>query len=840
MGRNKGKVDPRVVKAAELMIACAPNLKVKEAMLAKGFSSSEAGDLTVQMRVRRYLQSIQPKAVDVPKVVASREGSMGPSSPLTEGDASALTVASSTTSSKASMKKVAGVKQIRLSSTQAQQQRVNRKKMVDLHKKAFKEATTTYYNDRQTKPRRKTSAQKVCDAVNEKYSTNIKPRMVQHYVQTGRVGESPSKKGPDGGVPEVIFEPLLGAFESYVEIQQLNCSDSKTNQRKELSALVNKVVGGDRTTDKLYNRLLRASAMDITASVDQAVKERRVRWTTYHNLKMWFDTWQHELLDLGFATVDVDGGNYNIPGEQRRRILNLDESCLAMDGSQGARGGRPTVTFYNALLPKAGRPSAKSSMTTTFIGGSGEALPPHFQFSSKATDRERERIQTESVAYFHSVRGRFGASEEKMWPCTVGVNAKGGMDNEEFSDYLMNSIVPLYPDAEDCKGKRVLIKIDSGPGRLNMDMIARLKALGFILYPGVPNTTSVSQETDQNYGIFKSYFRRNLGKLTQHRIEAKKSVSFSPSLVGLLVFGGEDPETGMSDFHNAFEKGFSREKCLEAWEKVGAVPLTMACLAASSVRHQLGVDEDPMAAAMKNMEERNIACVMMLNTRGLRGDLLQATLERKKPSRIPLTLPNSKERIQLLAKAKSHGQKFFVTRGSHYTSEDILKSAEVEAREMKVKELELDKKNRIAKEAAEQDALRVLESEKPIESLKGQELVKLLLWHGISKSKMGNVPEMRTKWKTIKESNTPPPHYSRWTDEDEKALSDLKSKEITMADTATGRLAETNKRELEATWKSLDTQERAKLYKRLKDLDGQAVQMAEDPLEGNTIVNNNS
>ena len=157
------------------------------------------------------------------------------------------------------------------------------------------------------------------------------------------------------------------------------------------------------------------------------------------------------------------------------------------------------------------------------------------------------------------------------------------------------------------------------------------------------------------------------------------------------------------------------------------MPLTMACLAASSVRHQLGVDEDLMADAMKNMEERNIACAMMLNTRGLHGDLLRATLERKKPKRIPLTQPNSKEQIQLLAKAKSHGQKFFVTKGSRYTSEDILKSAKVEAREMEVKELELDKKNRMAKEAAEQDALRVLESERPIKSLKGQELVKLLL-----------------------------------------------------------------------------------------------------------------
>ena len=44
------------------------------------------------------------------------------------------------------------------------------------------------------------------------------------------------------------------------------------------------------------------------------------------------------------------------------------------------------------------------------------------------------------------------------------MNEKGGMDDVEFDGYLSNSLVPLYPDAEDVKGKRVIFKIDSGPG----------------------------------------------------------------------------------------------------------------------------------------------------------------------------------------------------------------------------------------------------------------------------------------------------------------------------------------------------------------------------------------
>ena len=94
------------------------------------------------------------------------------------------------------------------------------------------------------------------------------------------------------------------------------------------------------------------------------------------------------------------------------------------------------------------------------------------------------------------------------------MNAKGGMDENEFELYLIGGIVLLYPDVEDTKVKLVLIKINSGPSRLNMKMIARLRNLGFILYTGVSNTTSVTQETDQSYGIFKSRFCKDIELIT--------------------------------------------------------------------------------------------------------------------------------------------------------------------------------------------------------------------------------------------------------------------------------------------------------------------------------------
>ncbi len=74
----------------------------------------------------------------------------------------------------------------------------------------------------------------------------------------------------------------------------------------------------------------------------------------------------------------------------------------------------------------------------------GEALPPHFQFQTKATTEEGQRICNEVFVRVVSVRGQFGHDEEKDFDVTFGLNTKGGMDDREFRLYVINSILPLY------------------------------------------------------------------------------------------------------------------------------------------------------------------------------------------------------------------------------------------------------------------------------------------------------------------------------------------------------------------------------------------------------------
>ena len=146
----------------------------------------------------------------------------------------------------------------------------------------------------------------------------------------------------------------------------------------------------------------------------------------------------------------------------------------------------------------------------------------------------------------------------------------GGIDNKEFSKYMRGSIAPLNPNALNQPGQCVLLKVDSRPGRMNLQLLASLKFLGIILYHCVPNTMHVTQETDQLYGPFKTQFLKNLDLIIEARLDNNKSLLLAPKMVGWPVFSGVDQETGLEVETGAFQKAFVPLRCIAAWRKVGA------------------------------------------------------------------------------------------------------------------------------------------------------------------------------------------------------------------------------------------------------------------------------
>jgi hypothetical protein len=157
---------------------------------------------------------------------------------------------------------------------------------------------------------------------------------------------------------------------------------------------------------------------------------------------------------------------------------------------------------------------------------------------------------------------------------------------------------------------------------LQIELLAQLRYLGVYLYPCVPNTTAVTQETDRTYGKFKSQYRVNLELLVDELVKQDKTVSVPQHKHGLLVFGGIDVDTGL-EIPSAFELGFSRQRCLDSWAKIGAVPLTRKCLNEPQVRKSMNLNKD-YAELVNSVQEANEYAVYALTESGYDGSKLQA------------------------------------------------------------------------------------------------------------------------------------------------------------------------------------------------------------------------
>ena len=161
-------------------------------------------------------------------------------------------------------------------------------------------------------------------------------------------------------------------------------------------------------------------------------------------------------------------------------------------------------------------------------------------------------------------------------------------------------------------------------------------------------------------------------------------------VVGQVVFGGVDPESGVLVRKNAFQEGFSEVQCLKAWAKIGVAPMTRACLYGKQVRRTIGDADDETNLVMQELNDANAVATFTLSIRSYRGDLLSARCIKENLVR-PINEADYLELLELLENASTHGAKFFATGGGHATSDDFFKSVEIPVWEASIKALE-DKK----------------------------------------------------------------------------------------------------------------------------------------------------
>ena len=237
------------------------------------------------------------------------------------------------------------------------------------------------------------------------------------------------------------------------------------------------------------------------------------------------------------------------------------------------------------------------------------------------------------------------------------------------------------------------------------------------------------------------------------------------------MLDGKDPASEFIVENCAFSAGFSKDACLRAWEKVGAAPCTMVCLDDAHVRRQLGDADDQENDAMRLIQDLNDYATTTLNMHGFNGDLLKAQIEKQTNSG-PLTQPNTKDRVLLLAKAKRHGAKFTATGGDHLTSDDFFKSVVVPTREAEIKGMEAEKTKRSKDAKIEEETKEVLVSARHHSQYDVTMLNKLMLFYGHSKE--GTKVQKVAKWETILNGRIEPPSRKKWEEENEKELAELK------------------------------------------------------------------
>lgn len=160
-----------------------------------------------------------------------------------------------------------------------------------------------------------------------------------------------------------------------------------------------------------------------------------------------------------------------------RRILNLDETCVSLDGSQGRSGGRPGHVLVVKGLKRSGTSTNKGGGTATVVAGSNaasEPLPLGLVLPTDAQDAENIELPGAVIHGLPKVEAQFGHDSVRTFGPIVMSNEKGGMNSKMFRDYCIALMEMLFPDTSDTVGKRVALKVDSGPGRLDPKLSAEL------------------------------------------------------------------------------------------------------------------------------------------------------------------------------------------------------------------------------------------------------------------------------------------------------------------------------------------------------------------------------
>ena len=243
------------------------------------------------------------------------------------------------------------------------------------------------------------------------------------------------------------------------------------------------------------------------------------------------------------------------------------------------------------------------------------------------------------------------------------------------------------------------------------------------------------------------------------------------------------------------------------------------------------------ALLVNSVQEANEYAVYSLTEAGFDGSQLQAVVAVRPPdarSTGPITQRMSKERIELLARANTHGKKFYATGGSHVCSDDFFKAQALLARNDVLAEKEALKKTWQHKaEIAAKGMAIVVEKAALFETnnykdVSSKELDVLMQWYDVEKRQGMKKPDKVAAWKDIRLSGKAPPVVHDWTDDDEQQLMRIKNREVDMSETYLGRYAALQKRNAVAAVLDFTNDEWDSLKRMREEADSTNIDLGDD------------
>lgn len=375
------------------------------------------------------------------------------------------------------------------------------------------------------------------------------------------------------------------------------------------------------------------------------------------------------------------------------RIINLDETHHKKS-SEGDHGGTRSVTLTNPNLSRTGSRYAKDSgnhVTGCYGTTPLEPMPPVIIYSTSSRNEKNMKVRPQWTDGLPIVKGEWGLGEMTAMDTQVSVRIGGGMDEDLFISTVLfyktlykDTIAPKFEwDGDRIVKGPIAIKSDSGPGRQcksqrSIKFRRDMHLEGVHIFPGLPNTTSCTQEMDDIFQQFKGdcdtqaqevFARKTYEKAAAVEYKAKekelareRGEAIAPEVEGIRVSVAHLTNDDLPEILNGkpgepidkrpFDKNFTPGKIFRCWMNIGWTPFTRNALKHKKVRHMLGDGgaNSEMKETLESVVEQYAKLKGEIKEYGINDFVFRSSIQVHKKH--PSTAKTEEEQIKTLVEGK--------------------------------------------------------------------------------------------------------------------------------------------------------------------------------------------